>query len=373
MGTSYRVRIGLREIQAMQPNTILWDQEVRGFVARRQFSDIITFSVVYRTRDNVQRWQKLARFPILTPHLARQEAIRVLRAKALGQDPAGEKMALRSGPTIAELCDEYQQRDHGKKPGTIRTDNSRIKQHIKPRLGKLKIAAVTSEQIEDFIRSLPTGSQARTLGLLGAIFSWAIKRKLRPDNPCRGIDKPTETKKTRRLSNGEYAQLGAALRGGVVSDIFLLLAVTGWRSSEAKNLRWSECDFERSIATLGDTKTGASVRPLSDIAIDIIKRQKQNGAAYVFDRHVNGKSHGKPIDALRHQWLKLGMSAEVTPHTLRHSFASLAADLGHADSTIAGLIGHKQQSITSRYLHLDKTLVSAANIVAAETLRLMRS
>jgi site-specific recombinase XerD len=57
---------------------------------------------------------------------------------------------------------------------------------------------------------------------------------------------------------------------------------------------------------------------------------------------------------------------------LRHSFASLAADLGLADSTIAGLIGHKQQSITSRYLHLDKTLVTATNIVAAETLQLMR-
>jgi hypothetical protein len=83
MGTSYRVRIGVREIQAMQPNTILWDQEVRGFVARRQFSDVITFSVVYRTKEGVQRWQKLERFPILTPHLARQEAIRVLRAKAL--------------------------------------------------------------------------------------------------------------------------------------------------------------------------------------------------------------------------------------------------------------------------------------------------
>jgi hypothetical protein len=41
----------------------------------------VTFSVVYRTREGVQRWQKLERFPILTPHLARQEAIRVLRDK----------------------------------------------------------------------------------------------------------------------------------------------------------------------------------------------------------------------------------------------------------------------------------------------------
>jgi integrase len=372
MGTSYRVRIGIREIQAMEPNTILWDLEVKGFVARRQFSDIVTFSVVYRTRDNVQRWQKLARFPILTPHLARQEAIRILRAKALGQDPAGERMALRSGPTIAELCDEYQKRDNGKKPGTIRSDSSRIKGQIKPRLGKLRVASVTSEQIDDFVRSLSIGSQARTIGLLGAIFSYAVKRKMRPDNPCRGIEKPKETKKTRRLSEAEYAQFGSALNGAIVSDIFLLLAVTGWRSSEAKNLRWSELDMERCIATLGDTKTGVSVRPLSGAAIDIIKRQKQNGSAYVFDRQVNGKSHGKPIDALRHQWLKLGMSADVTPHTLRHSFASLAGDMGLSDSTIARLLGHSQSSITSRYIHMEKSVIEASNLVASETIRLMQ-
>jgi integrase len=139
------------------------------------------------------------------------------------------------------------------------------------------------------------------------------------------------------------------------------LAGTGFRSSEAKNLRWTECDLERNIVTLGDTKTGVSVRPLSGAAIDIIKRQK-SGSEYVFDY-----GHGKPPAELHYQWLKLGMAKDLTPHVLRHSFASLAADLGHADSTIAGLIGHKQQSMTSRYLHLDKTLISAANIVATET------
>jgi integrase len=367
MGASYRVRIGLREIQAMQPNTILWDLEVRGFVARRQHSDIVTFSVVYRTKENVQRWQKLERYPILTPHLARQEAIRILRAKALGQDPAGEKMALRNGMTVAELCDEYSARDNGKKPETIRADHSRINVHIKPKLGKLKVASITSENVENFMRSLSAGSQSRTVGLLGAIFSYAVKKKLCATNPCVGVEKPAQTKRTRRLSGDEYAQFGAAIKDSPVSDIFLLLAVTGWRSSEAKNLRWSECDLERNIVTLGDTKTGVSVRPLSNVAIEIIKRQKQNGAPYVFDYE-----HNLPVNNLRPTWLRLGMSADVTPHVLRHSFASLAADLGLADSTIAGLIGHKQQSITSRYLHLDKTLVSAANIVATETLRLMR-
>jgi integrase len=129
----------------------------------------------------------------------------------------------------------------------------------------------------------------------------------------------------------------------------------------------AECDLERSIATLGDTKTGISVRPLSDIAIEIIKRQPRTNE-YVFDY-----GRGRPVNSLRTFWLKLGMDKTIVPHVLRHSFASLGADLGLADSTIAGLIGHKQQSMTSRYLHLDKALVSAANLVAAETLRLMKT
>jgi integrase len=369
MGNSHRAKIGLKEIAAMQPNTVLWDQEVRGFVARRQHSDIVTFSVVYRTKEGVQRWQKLERFPILTPHLARQEAIRVLRAKALGQDPAAEKMALRSGPTISDLRDEYSARENGKKkPGTIRSDNSRIKLHIKPKLGKLRVAAVTSEQVEDFIHNMSQGSAGRCIGLLGAMFNYAVKRKLVAVNPVRGIEKPKDVKRNRRLSEAEYAQLGAALKGGVISDVFLFLAVTGFRSGEARNLRWSELDLERSIATLGDTKTGVSVRPLSSLAIEIVKRQKQNDSPYVFDY-----GQGRPLNSLRNYWLKLGMDKTIVPHILRHSFASLGADLGLADSTIAGLIGHKQQSMTSRYLHLDKALVSAANIVAAETLKLMKA
>jgi integrase len=41
-----------------------------------------------------------------------------------------------------------------------------------------------------------------------------------------------------------------------LSDVFLFLAVNGWRCGEAKNLKWSEIDLERRTAVLGDTKTG---------------------------------------------------------------------------------------------------------------------
>ena len=67
-----------------------------------------------------------------------------------------------------------------------------------------------------------------------------------------------------------------------------------------------------------------------------------------------------------------GLPADVTPHILRHSFASLAADLGHSEPTIAALIGHKGRSVTSRYIHsADAALLAAADAVAEKTTELM--
>jgi site-specific recombinase XerD len=66
------------------------------------------------------------------------------------------------------------------------------------------------------------------------------------------------------------------------------------------------------------------------------------------------------------------LPADVTPHVLRHSFASLAADLGYSDPTIGALIGHKGQTTTSRYTHFaDPILCAAADAVASRTVELM--
>ena len=61
----------------------------------------------------------------------------------------------------------------------------------------------------------------------------------------------------------------------------------------------------------------------------------------------------------------------MTPH-LRHSFASVAGDLGYTEPTIAALLGHAAGSVTSGYVHyLDSVLIAAADRVAAEIVRMM--
>jgi integrase len=52
-------------------------------------------------------------------------------------------------------------------------------------------------------------------------------------------------------------------------------------------------------------------------------------------------------------------------HALRHTFASVAAELGFSELTIAGLLGHAAGSVTAGYVHLDSALVAAADRVSA--------
>jgi integrase len=56
----------------------------------------------------------------------------------------------------------------------------------------------------------------------------------------------------------------------------------------------------------------------------------------------------------------------VTVHTLRHTFAATAAELGFSELTIAGLLGHTVPGVTARYAHVpDSALVAAADRVSA--------
>ena len=77
----------------------------------------------------------------------------------------------------------------------------------------------------------------------------------------------------------------------------------------------------------------------------------------------------KQLGGYHNTWLDIAARAalpdDVTPHILRHSFASEAGDLGYSELTIAALIGHKAGSITSKYVHTaDAVLLKAADDVA---------
>jgi hypothetical protein len=179
---SIKGNIGLREIAAMPPGPFLmWDTELRGLNVRRQFSSAITYSVIYRAQDGRQHWLKIGRHGIWTPTLAREKAKSILLAVDMGQDPSAERHARRTGATVAELCDEYvadmeSYKLNGKAASTKKSDRSRVEKHIKPKLGKIRVSAITQYQIENFMNGCSPGSAKRLMQLLGAIFSSESKR-----------------------------------------------------------------------------------------------------------------------------------------------------------------------------------------------------
>ena len=204
-----------------------------------------------------------------------------------------------------------------------------------------------------------------------------MRKKLCADNPVRGVMRFADIRRERRLTNQEYIAFGLALKKALAEGVrpvviaatkFMIL--TGWRRGEVLGLRWSEVDLERRTARLVDTKTGFSMRALPMVACTMLWTLDKTGEL-VFPNKI-----GEVMVGYRKSWLRIaklgGLPGDITPHVLRHSFASLAGDLGSSEVTIATLIGHKGHSITSRYVHTaDAVLLAAVDAVANATWKLM--
>ena len=348
----------------------------------------------------------------LTTEEARKLAVLALADAIKGADPAEERATRRAAMTVNDLCDAYlEAAEKGlimgkggrpKKPSTLYSDRGRIERHIRPLLGRKKVKDLVAADVSRFIREVASGktavvekterkrgkavveggagTAARTAGLLGGILSFAVLEGVIGSNPAQGVPRPADQRRQRRLTATEYRQLGAAIAMAEEEgetpqavDAVWLLALSGCRSGEIERLRWSEVDDAGGCLRLEDSKEGASVRPAGRALLDRLRGiERKKGCPFVLPAARGAGSYG----GLSGAWGRIVINgaglAGVTPHTLRHSFASVAGDLGYSESTIAALLGHAAGSVTGRYVHhLDAVLVAAADRVAGEVLRQM--
>jgi integrase len=93
-------------------------------------------------------------------------------------------------------------------------------------------------------------------------------------------------------------------------------------------------------------------------------RSTVKAGTYVFP----GQGDDNAFGSFPNHWEKIFRNtslADITPHVLRHSFASIANDLGFTEVTIAALVGHAKGSVTSKYIHtLDTALIMAADTIS---------
>jgi len=372
---------------------------------------------MYRNPTGRQRKLTLGAYGEITVDEARKLAKRRMLEISQGVDPVEEEKARRGAMTVAELCDEYLDRGRAgliltkrgkpKANSTFDEDKYRIDAHIIPLIGNRTINEIDTADAARLVREITVGSHkervrklktksgkirkaqtrggpgiaARTAGMIGSIFSYAVQEGYIPTNPFAGVRKPAGNCRTWRLDDDGYRALGAVLakaeQEGAAWQFVAVVracAMTGARLREIEGLRKSDVDLKGKALRLAQTKTGASIRPLGGAAIEIIREaMARSDSEYVFHSITNP---AKPHIATT-PWLRKNAGEAcpgITSHGFRHSFASMANDLGFVLPTIKVMLGHSVPGgVTGGYIHhLDSSLIAAADKVSRHIDNLMR-
>lgn len=408
-------KITKRAVDALKPNKVgikvwenfLWDRELRGFGVRVSPTGLKVYVIQYRNPEGKSRRLALGRHGLLTPEQARDFARERLVLIARGEDPTQAREVDRDGMTVGQVCDWYlAEAEAGRllgrrrkpiKPSTLAMDRSRIEAHVRPLLGSRRVASLKLLDIEGMQADIAAGktakpragsrggattggggTAARTVSTLHSLLEHAFRLELIERNPAKGVRKLAGEARDRRLSAGEIAALGQALRqaeqGGehpAGIAVIRLLLLTGFRRGEALGLQRAWVDAEIQAVRFPDTKTGAQVRPIGRAALDLIRAQlRRDVSPFVFPSDW-GEGHFTAAVSVLDRACTVARLQDVTPHTLRHTFASVAADLGFTELTIAALLGHAARGVTQRYVHVDEAVRMAADRVAAHIDRLL--
>jgi integrase len=353
-------------------NKLYYDTLVDGFALRVTANGARSFVLNYVTRTTKrERRYTIGSIDDWSAASARNKA-RGLRTEIdSGGDPLKAIEEERTAPTVAQLADRYVTEHLPRKRPRSREEDMPLLAIIRTEIGRDKVADVQFTEV-DRLHQKVTKERGpfranRVLAVLSKMMSLAIKWRMRPDNPCKAVERNPEPKRQRYLRDDELVRLMDALdneKDQQAADIVRLTLLTGARISEVLNAEWSQFE-EPGIWTKPHTTTKQKEFhrvPLADEAIDLLDRLRNHKSRYVFA--------GRTYDSFRNAWDRIRQIAnieDVRAHDLRHSHASFLVNAGFSLPVIGGMLGHKTVSTTARYAHLaDDTLRKAAKSVGTK-------
>lgn len=374
--------------------TDIYDSEENGLFARVSPKSI-GFFIWYRTNEGKLRRMRIGSLDRMSVKAAREQAKVKLAEVVKGGDPTAERRQARGTPTVRELAQRYLEEHVTEhlKPRTVESYRALAERYLgvegRPAhpaakmLAGLRVDALNKSKVGAWHRRIakgadgkkgPQGAANRALALLSAVLNYAAALDegipVPSPNPCRAVTKYKEQPRENFLSPEQRASLMATLdaaekgplgggRGRAYGkgkvDALRFVSLVGWRNTEVRELRWGMVDLETRMADLADTKTGRSIRPLSQQAAALLQGLRPpNPAAddLVFKNEVGGMLS---IYGLNRAWRTIRKHAGIPEfwiHDMRHSHVSDAIMAG-VPLRIAGQnVGHKRPQSTERYAHI---------------------
>ena len=146
--------------------------------------------------------------------------------------------------------------------------------------------------------------------------------------------------------------------------MLLTIYCCGLRRSELCRLKVSNIDSQRMVLRIERGKGGVDRElPLNEKLLETLREywRWMRPKTYLFPGTANGWRADKPItpkviwEAVQEAARRAGIPKHVTPHTLRHCFATHLLEAGTDLRTIQILMGHRDIEATARYLHVSTT------------------
>jgi integrase/recombinase XerD len=230
---------------------------------------------------------------------------------------------------------------------------------------------------------LSARSAARTLSAVRGFCRFLVRERVRPDDPSELIPSPRLGRPLPRvlgksdavaLIEAPAGETPHALRDAAMLE---LLYATGLRVSELVNLKISELDLDRGVVRVTGKGSKTRLVPVGEHAIARLNRYMEVGRTGFLDRATKRGLRRLPAEVFitsrgrrmtrQGFWKNLkryaraaGIGEDVSPHKLRHSFASHLLEGGADLRAVQSMLGHADLATTQIYTHVSQSALKRA-------------
>ena len=272
----------------------------------------------------------------------------------------------------------YLQVEQNASPETIRNYRSDLQQftgflrRTKKDTSPIRVETISTDEIRAHLHSLDrrgekAASLARKLASLRSFFRFLLREELVKTNPTETLRSPRLPKRLPRvLTKDDAASLMTFPTGPSplsLRDRALLETMysTGARVSEVVGINLNDLDEADGIVSLKGKGRKERLVPIGDVALQAIREYRmslkptprnRHPSSPMFLNHRGGRLTTRSVAKMVALYSSRLVGGGVSPHTLRHSYATHLLDEGADLRSIQELLGHASLSTTQKYTHV---------------------